>query len=122
MAKNNRTCVICGQHYSYCPTCGADAGKPTWYFIFDGQNCHDIYEVCTQYRDKVISAETAYDLISQLNLDKIEDFAEVTRLQIQEIIKIHEENNTPVKTVEEKTEGKNESYKSANNTKYYKKR
>ena len=45
--KNNRNCIICGQNYSYCPTCGKDAGKPTWYFIFDGQNCHDIYEVCT---------------------------------------------------------------------------
>ena len=120
--KINRTCVICGQNYSYCPTCGADAGKPTWYFIFDSENCHDIYEVCTQYRDNVIDAETANDLISKLNLDKIEDFAEVTRLQIQEIIKLHEELNIPVKVEEEKTEVKNESYKNTNNSKYYKKR
>ena len=120
MAKNNRICIICRQCYSYCSTCGADAGKPTWYHIFDGENCHDIYEVCTQYRDKVISAETAYDLISQLDLSKIEDFAESTRLQIQEIIKLHEELNVPVKV--EKTEVKHESYKNANNTNNYKKR
>ena len=120
--RDNRKCIICQTSYHYCPTCGEDAGKPTWYHIFDSENCHDIYEVCTQYRDKVISAETAYDLISQLNLDKIEDFAESTKVQIQEIIKLHEELSVPVKTVEEKTEVKNESYKYANNTKYYKKR
>ena len=37
--KNNRECIICGRSYHYCPTCGADVGKPTWYAIFDGQNC-----------------------------------------------------------------------------------
>ena len=51
--KNNRKCCICGRSYSYCPTCGEDAGKPTWYFIFDDLNCHDIYEVCVAYSGNV---------------------------------------------------------------------
>lgn len=120
--KVNRKCCICGRSYSYCPQCGADAGKPTWYFIFDGQNCHDIYEVCTQYRDKEIDAETAYELISKLDLSQIEDFAESTRLQIEEIIKLHEDATTIVAEVvkEEKPETVKESYKNTN--KYYKKR
>lgn len=128
-AKTNRTCIICKNQYHYCPNCGADAGKPTWYFIFDGQNCHDIYEVCTQYRDKEIDAETAYQLISKLDLSKIENFAESTRLQIEEIKKLHDETVVIKDVVVEKTETMTEKETVKNNTnftnntnKYYKKK
>ena len=84
--KNNRTCIICGENYAYCPHCGEDANKPTWYFIFDGQNCHDIYEVCTQYRDGEIDANVAYEKISKLDISNIKNFAESTRIQIEEIL------------------------------------
>ena len=114
--KNNRKCIICGHSYHFCPTCGEDAGKPTWYFIFDGENCHDIYEVCTQYRDKKIDVKKAYELISKLDLSNIEDFVEVTKNQIKEIIRLNEEA-TNVKESVEKAEVKNETVKVANNKK-----
>ena len=84
--KNNRVCIICAKEYRYCSACGEDAGKPTWYFIFDGQNCHDIYEVCTQYRDGEIDAKVAYEKISKLDISNIKNFAESTRIQIEEIL------------------------------------
>lgn len=86
MGKLNRTCIICGKRYSYCNNCQRDANKPTWYFIFDNQNCHDIYEICTQYRDGEINAKTAYEKISRLDISNIKDFYESTRVQIEEII------------------------------------
>ena len=89
--KNNRVCIICGKEYRYCSACGEDAGKPTWYFIFDGQNCHDIYEVCTQYRDGEIDANVAYEKISKLDISKLKDFAEVTQAQIKEILSYKDE-------------------------------
>jgi len=122
--RNNRECIICKTPYHYCPTCGEDSGKPSWYHIFDSQNCHDIYEVCTQYRDKIIDAETAYNLISKLDLSKIDAFAESTRLQIEEIKKIHEEATVNVAVVveEKNIESVKEITKNANNTKNYKKK
>lgn len=114
--KNNRKCIICGHSYHFCPTCGEDAGKPTWYFIFDGENCHDIYEVCTQYRDKKIDVKKAYELISKLDLSNIEDFVEVTKNQIKEIIRLNGEA-TNVKESVEKAEVKNETVKVANKKK-----
>ena len=84
--KNNRKCIICGHSYHFCPTCGEDAGKPTWYFIFDGENCHDIYEVCTQYRDGEIDTKVAYEKISKLDISNLDNFPEVTQSQIKEII------------------------------------
>ena len=84
--KNNRECIICGRPYHYCPTCGVDAGKPTWYAIFDGQNCHDIYETCVAYRDKEISVEDAYNQISKLDLSYLDSIVPVTQAQITEIL------------------------------------
>ena len=89
--KNNRECIICGNSYHFCPTCGEDSGKPTWYFIFDGQNCHDIYEVCVAYRDKTISIKEAYEKIIKLDISNLEKFAEVTQGQIKEILSYKEE-------------------------------
>ena len=101
MAKqNNKTCIICGKNYTYCPVCNSgDANKPTWYFIFDGQNCHDIYEVCTQYRDGEIDAKVAYEKISKLDISDLDNFPEVTQSQIKEIIANGKESKTIVDKV-----------------------
>ena len=97
--KNNRVCIICGKEYRYCSACGEDAGKPTWYFIFDGQNCHDIYEVCTQYRDGEIDAKVAYEKISKLDISNIKNFAEATRIQIEEILEKGKDTNSVAEKV-----------------------
>ena len=98
--QNNRTCIICGKNYTYCPVCNSgDANKPTWYFIFDGQNCNDIYEVCTQYRDGEIDVKSAYEKISKLDISNIKDFYEATRIQIEEIIANGKESKTIVDKV-----------------------
>lgn len=90
--QNNRTCVICGKKYSYCPNCGADANKPTWYFVFCGENCKDIYNICTDWRDGIITKEEASEKISKLDISNISDFADATKKQIEELTRI--ENNT----------------------------
>lgn len=90
--KNNRTCIICGNSYHFCYTCGEDAGKPTWYFIFDGENCHNIYETCVAYRDKEIDQKEAYERISKLDVSNMKNFAEATQRQIKKILSYKEKN------------------------------
>ena len=88
--KNNRSCLICGRSYSYCPSCGADSSKPTWYFLFDCKNCLDIYDVCTEYRDNILNAKEAYEKVSKLDISKLENFNDVTKGQIKEIIELNQ--------------------------------
>ena len=97
--KNNRTCVICGKNYSYCPNCGEDAEKPTWYFIFCSENCKDIYDVCVQYRDKELALLDAQKEIKKLDISNIDNFAKSTKAQIQEILEYKEENRETVKKI-----------------------
>lgn len=100
--KNNRICIICNKPYHYCPTCGEDAGKPTWHFVFDNENCNEIYETCVAYRDKVISIKEASEKINKLDLSELENFAESTKAQIKEILQYKENNTIQKSTVSPK--------------------
>lgn len=117
MAKFNRKCILCGANYSFCGNCQGDSGKPSWYLIFDGERCNSVYEICTQYRDGKLNAKEAYKLLSELDLSNLEDFVEVTKNQIKEIIRLNEETveaKESAKT-EDKAERKNEAYRGNTN-------
>lgn len=105
--KANRTCIICKKQYYFCPNCHTDADKPTWYFIFDGENCHDIYEICTQYRDNVIDAKTAYEKMSKCDISDMDNYADSTKEQIKEIMS-YKESKVTTKVPENKVETKSE--------------
>lgn len=102
IAKNNKNCIICGTAYSYCPNCGADRKKPSWYAIFDSENCNNIYEILTNYRDGVYTAEVAYEKIKTCDLSKLNDegFNSGAKKQIEEILAYKEKENFVEPTVE----------------------
>lgn len=109
--KDNRTCIICGKSYYYCPSCGHDSHKPAWYAIFDGENCHTIYEVCTDYRDNRIDKEEANARINKCDLSDIKDFPEATQNQIKEMIKVVEDKKEQDATVRTENKPKNRMHK-----------
>lgn len=69
--------------------------------IFDGDNCHDIYEIVTSFRDGIIDKKTAYEKISKCDLKDLKHFAETTKKQIEDIL-----SYVPVEKHEVKTENK----------------
>ena len=100
-SKNNRICIICGNKYSYCGSCRGDVGKPSWYNIFDGERCNEIYDICVSYRDNVIDVKEAYERIQKIDLSDLENFASSTKTQIEEILrykKVQPEANEPKET------------------------
>lgn len=86
--ENNRKCIICNSEYSYCPTCSHDREKPNWMTLFDNDNCHEIYNICVNYRDGNITQDKAKDKLSRCDLDKLEDFEKGTKNMIKEIMNI----------------------------------
>lgn len=96
MAKLNRTCTVCGEKYSYCPTCDEDYLKPSWYGLFHEENCKDIFEtLCKHYQGYLTSSE-AKEVLSKLNLSAIKSYPEQMQNQINEIMSYVE----PVEVVE----------------------
>jgi len=106
--KNNKTCIICGKSYSYCPSCHRDANKPSWSILFDSENCKNIYKICTEYRDGEIDKAIAYEKIKECDLTRLEDIVDITRKQIEDILSY---KSTTIKVEKNEKEKKDEKIK-----------
>ena len=107
MSKRDiRTCVLCKQNYSYCPVCNPeDRLKPTWYFCYCSDNCHDIDSIASAYEDGRMTDIEAKAKLEKLDLSRKEYFGESYKNSIASIMKakaqvIKKENKkTEVKSV-----------------------
>lgn len=70
ISNADRTCIVCGKKYSFCPHCGADQNKPSWMFIFDDECCHDVYDAVSGYKAGAYTKEQAKDIIKKHKLNK----------------------------------------------------
>ena len=68
MRKINRTCIVCGHKYSYCPSCMEDAYKPKWMTIFHDENCKNIFNATSDYLANDITKEKAKELLDKCDL------------------------------------------------------
>lgn len=85
MNNKMRTCSVCKTPYSYCPHCGEDKLKPTWYFSFCGENCKDIYDVTAKYENGQIDANGAKVKLDKLDLSKLDKFGASYKASIEKI-------------------------------------
>ena len=85
MSDKMRTCSVCRSPYSYCPHCGEDKLKPTWYFSFCGENCKDIYDVTAKYENGQIDANGAKVKLDKLDLSKLDKFGASYKASIEKI-------------------------------------
>lgn len=70
-----RTCFCCGKAYHYCPVCDGDKNKPSWYFIFDSDNCRKIFDTCQRFSTKEYTADEARAKLDKCDLtDKLTFF------------------------------------------------
>lgn len=69
--KDLRTCMLCRKKYSFCPVCNPeDKSKPTWYFCWCSDNCHEIDRIASAYEDGRITDIEAKEKLSKLDLSK----------------------------------------------------
>lgn len=113
--RKTRICALCKTQYQFCPQCSPeDAKKPTWYFTFCSENCHDIYAVTSGFEDGRIKDIDAKAQLGKLDLSKLENFgesyklsiAEINSVKIQQPVKIKYTNKSSAENVDEKKEKK----------------
>lgn len=126
-SAKDRYCIICGEHYEYCPVCRpADVYKPAWMNAYCSLMCHDVAEGLTRYHMNLLSlqqvqAELAvHDLASkkflpevQEDLDQVMKDYKVPAKEPEKKPEIKSEKETKAtaaikKPVEKRTENKNE--------------
>ena len=86
--KKLRTCVLCGKTYSFCPVCNPeDSLKPTWYFCWCSDNCHEIDKVTSAFEDGRMTDIKAKEKLEKLDLSRKEYFGESYKNSIASIMK-----------------------------------
>jgi len=86
MAKGQRTCIICGTKYTYCPTCGNGNKNESWRYLYDTILCNKIFDVLSAYAHKHIKKSEAKDQLKSLDIPKGMKFNPEIKKQIDEIL------------------------------------
>ena len=66
--KGDRTCIVCGTHYKYCPSCGKDNPTETWRFIYCSENCRDVFKTVEQFKANKLTSVQAAKALSALKM------------------------------------------------------
>lgn len=102
MAKNS-WCRICGIEYEVCPTCAETKMYTPWRIICDTATHYQIWLIIRQYKEGIISKETARERFTSLKIKKsdYENFIPSVRQVIDEINSVEQiEVTEEVATVE----------------------
>lgn len=89
MAKN-RTCYLCGKTYDYCPSCDRDKSKPTWYFAFCSEKCHDLDYILSQNTAGKLSIVDTQDKLKKINFNKDDILIKDVKNHIEKIMSYKE--------------------------------
>ena len=85
MARRDRQCYLCGQHYKYCPTCSEDRMKPAFMAEFHSENCKHIFEICTNFNLGLKSKLEAQEALIECDLSEQANFKPYVQRDIENI-------------------------------------
>ena len=85
MAKANRECYTCGQHYHYCPTCPSEKKKETFYNMFCCERCSKIFKTLTDETFKYITTAQCKEQLIKLNVSTNEEFKDGIKKHIKRV-------------------------------------
>lgn len=106
MPKANRICKTCGKEYFFCNNCEKNINSPRWMLLWDTENCKSIFEIVSNYAQKVDSKAVAKKKLSKCDLSEQYTFTETIRSLINEIME-----EEKVEEVKEPTESPKKSNK-----------
>ena len=90
MGRKSRECYLCGEKYSYCPTCSNDRVKPVWMTEFHSENCKDIFDICTRFNMEMLTKEEAQSAIEKCDLSNKLNFRPSVKNTLSNILKVEE--------------------------------
>lgn len=125
--KNNKTCIVCGEKYTFCPTCADVKDLEMWKNIYCSENCKKLFHAASGYHAKTATIEevrTRFDACDLSYKDKLNDnFIEAINAAygIKEKVEIKEEIKEEIIAsvdVESKSEVKEEKVEVVEKIKY----
>ena len=87
--RYRRICTVCGKEYEFCPDCREYALQPSWKNIYHDENCREIAHILTA-TGRTITVEEAKEKIAKCDLTNKDNFNEVWRKPLFELLGINE--------------------------------
>ena len=87
--KNNRTCKVCRESYSFCPTCSRVPATEKYRTMFCSKNCRDIFHTLSKFVVGTADKDEAKEILSSLDLSKQAQFSEQIKTDMDEIMGIN---------------------------------
>lgn len=68
MRHNNKTCIVCSEKYTFCPSCAEFDHLPRWYNIYHNENCKNIFNIAARYLEGALTKEEARSKFQECDL------------------------------------------------------
>ena len=124
--RDERTCIVCGKKYSYCPHCKSNQASEQWRYLFHDEKCMDIANTLYAYRGSEITKDEARKRMEKNspNIDDALKYNSLTANSIKDIFGIKEEveNIEETNVQDTKPEVQEEPKVEATDVKFNKKR
>lgn len=100
MAQEKK-CLFCGNHYTYCNHCPDSNKYPDWMFNFDTEKCHDLYEAIGGYNLGVKTIDDVKTVLDKYNITDYSTFSDKVKGKLEDLIpQKKEEKAEPEKKIE----------------------
>lgn len=83
--KDNKTCVVCGKKYTFCPSCYKHIKFPDYLAIAHDENCYNLYNIISAYNMKLMTKEKAIEELAKCDISGVDNFPEDIKKTINEI-------------------------------------
>lgn len=99
--RGARNCIICGKEYRYCPNCGADNKDETWRYLYDSEECMNVFNILSRFKNGHIGKEEAKSQFKALKISRDKKFTAEIQKQIDDILKVEKAPKEEMQIVKE---------------------
>lgn len=98
-STHKRTCLLCGQTYSYCHRCNEYKDEPTWKYLYHDENCKEVADIWHAYKGNELTKAQAKAKLKEHDLTEILKYHSFA---INELKDIMAEDKKPAKSESKK--------------------
>ena len=90
LKRKNKTCITCGENYTFCTGCSEFDHLPRWMAMYHNENCKELFDITTGYLCGHISADEAKDRYEKCDLSYKEKLRDKIQKSIDELLVVNE--------------------------------
>ena len=83
---NNAICKVCGKPYHRCMSCDTERKLYPYKSIADSQNCYKLFYIISNYYNKTITKDEAYEQLQNCDISDYKNFLPHNVKMIDEIL------------------------------------